>query len=85
MKTLKPQNWLSSLQASFIKNISAEQTNSTQEMTIGEIRRIVSQCNDQQKVLNVDRFGPLRNDSVIIVVQVIIGFNKNNHANINSF
>lgn len=35
-----------------------------------EIKRNIQQYNDLQPILNVERFGPLKNDSVVIVVQV---------------
>lgn len=37
---------------------------------ITEIKRQIIRYNDMQLVLNEDAFGPLQNDSVIIVIQV---------------
>lgn len=39
---------------------------------ISEIKQSIARYNDAQMVLNEDQFGPLLNDSVIVVVQVII-------------
>lgn len=42
----------------------------TQTHNIDEIRRNIARYNELQSILNEDLFGPLQNDSVIIVVQV---------------
>lgn len=42
----------------------------TQQAAIEDMRRSILRYNDLQSVLNEDLFGPLQNDSVIIVVQV---------------
>ncbi|KAK7864801.1 hypothetical protein R5R35_012289 [Gryllus longicercus] len=39
-------------------------------LNISDIRRNIERYNEQQSVLNEDAFGPLTNDSVVIVVQV---------------
>lgn len=39
---------------------------------ISEIKRQIAKYNDMQLVLNEYTFGPLQNDSVIIVVQVSV-------------
>lgn len=41
--------------------------------TVDEMRRNIVRYNELQSVLNEDLFGPLQNDSVIIVVQVSYG------------
>lgn len=41
-----------------------------QQAAIDEMRRNIARYNELQSVLNEDLFGPLQNDSVIIVVQV---------------
>lgn len=42
-------------------------------LNITEIKKVIAQYNLQQTVHNEDIFGPLQNDSVIIVVQVSSG------------
>jgi alpha-1,6-mannosyl-glycoprotein beta-1,2-N-acetylglucosaminyltransferase len=39
-------------------------------LNISEIRRNIERYNDMQQVLNEELFGPVQNDSLIIVVQV---------------
>lgn len=55
--------------------ISADAQNGTRSErpgvpSIEEIKRQITRYNDQQSILNEETFGPLLNDSVIIVVQV---------------
>lgn len=42
---------------------------------ISDIKRSIAQYNLQQTVYNEDLFGPLQNDSIVIVIQVIAIFN----------
>lgn len=44
--------------------------NSLRAANISEIKLMISRYNDAQMVLNEDLYGPLQNNSVIIVVQV---------------
>ena len=39
-------------------------------LNISDIRRNIERYNDAQQVLNEEQFGPVQNDSLIIVVQV---------------
>jgi alpha-1,6-mannosyl-glycoprotein beta-1,2-N-acetylglucosaminyltransferase len=39
-------------------------------LNISDIRRSIERYNDAQQVLNEELFGPVQNDSLIIVVQV---------------
>jgi alpha-1,6-mannosyl-glycoprotein beta-1,2-N-acetylglucosaminyltransferase len=39
-------------------------------LNISDIRRNIERYNDMQQVLNEELFGPVQNDSLIIVVQV---------------
>jgi alpha-1,6-mannosyl-glycoprotein beta-1,2-N-acetylglucosaminyltransferase len=39
-------------------------------INISDIRRSIERYNDMQQVLNEELFGPVQNDSLIIVVQV---------------
>lgn len=58
------------------KNISQANGNQTlsnekyQQLNISEIQRSIERYNDYQTIINEEIFGPLSNDSVIIVVQV---------------
>lgn len=56
------------------KTSSAQYANQTdtisQQASIDEMLRNMARYNELQSVLNEDLFGPLQNDSVIIVVQV---------------
>lgn len=66
--TMKPRN-----QTMFNKkNTSTNdaQPFSTHSATVMEMLRNIARYNELQSVLNEDLFGPLQNDSVIIVVQV---------------
>lgn len=40
-----------------------------------EIQRMIAKYNEIQMVYNEDAFGPLQNDSVIVVIQVFIFYN----------
>lgn len=42
-----------------------------QQPSIDEMQRNIARYNELQSVLNEDLFGPLQNDSVIIVIQVM--------------
>lgn len=56
-----------------LSSIHAEPQNETTEQgvpPIEEIKRQIARYNEQQSVLNEETFGPLLDDSVIIVVQV---------------
>jgi alpha-1,6-mannosyl-glycoprotein beta-1,2-N-acetylglucosaminyltransferase len=44
--------------------------NGRASLNISEIRRNIERYNDMQQVLNEELFGPVQNDSLIIVVQV---------------
>lgn len=71
--TMKPRN-----QTIFNNNNSKTSSNSTIEAYVRALRsssneemlRNIARYNELQSVLNEDLFGPLGNDSVIIVVQV---------------
>lgn len=54
-----------------VKTRSSIQTsNYTHNFNISDIQQLIARYNDMQLVLNEDIFGPLQNDSVIVVVQV---------------
>lgn len=53
-------------------------------LNISEIKKVIAQYNLQQTLYNEDIFGPLQNDSVIIVVQVS-GDLQNNYCEITTF
>ncbi|XP_071054481.1 alpha-1,6-mannosyl-glycoprotein 2-beta-N-acetylglucosaminyltransferase isoform X2 [Onthophagus taurus] len=55
-----------------VSNINGSATNATYRtsLNITEIKKFIAQCNLQQTIYNEDLFGPLQNDSVIIIVQV---------------
>lgn len=63
--TTKPKN--STTTANSSQTILNDVTNSP---NITEIRKQIYRYNDAQTVINEDTFGPLQNDSVIIVIQV---------------
>lgn len=49
---------------------------STHSASVDEMLRNIARYNELQSVLNEDLFGPLQNDSVIIVVQVSVKYEK---------
>lgn len=49
---------------------SIQTSNYTHNFNISDIQQLIARYNDMQLVLNEDIFGPLQNDSVIVVVQV---------------
>lgn len=51
-------------------NVSHTQSSPVHDSAVSEMLRNMARYNDLQSVLNEDLFGPLQNDSVIIVVQV---------------
>lgn len=63
--TMKPKNISSNLNSSQILLNDIVHT-----PNITEIRKQIFKYNDAQTVINEDTFGPLQNDSVIIVIQV---------------
>lgn len=53
-------------------NVSHTQSSPVHDSAVNEMLRNMARYNDLQSVLNEDLFGPLQNDSVIIVVQVFV-------------
>ncbi|XP_065216010.1 alpha-1,6-mannosyl-glycoprotein 2-beta-N-acetylglucosaminyltransferase [Planococcus citri] len=51
-------------------NVSSSKTPFQQVLSINEIQRRIDEYNKLQTVLNEDIFGPLQNDSLVIVIQV---------------
>lgn len=49
---------------------ASEQVATAVSLNASEIRRLIDQQNSKQIVLNEDVFGPLQNDSLVIVIQV---------------
>lgn len=65
--TMKPRNQTN---VSNKINSTIEGHLSTRSPNVAEMLRNIARYNELQSVLNEDLFGPLQNDSVIIVVQV---------------
>lgn len=59
------------------------QKNLTEQEIDEEILQSIAQYNKQQTVLNDDRFEPLGNDSLIVVVQVILEEEAKTHFKTN--
>lgn len=49
---------------------ASEHTATAVSLNASEIRRLIDQQNSKQVVLNEDVYGPLQNDSLVIVIQV---------------
>lgn len=73
--TTKPKNATSHANSS--QTVINDMANSP---NISEIRKQIYRYNDAQTVINEDTFGPLQNDSVIIVIQVSYKFEIWNHV-----
>lgn len=69
--TLKPRNQtIVSKGNGTIEGQNNSQNHPTQSSNVIEMLRSIARYNELQSILNEDLFGPLQNDSVIIVVQV---------------
>jgi alpha-1,6-mannosyl-glycoprotein beta-1,2-N-acetylglucosaminyltransferase len=51
-------------------NASEHVANTATSLNASEIRRLIDQQNSKQAVYNEDVYGPLQNDSLVIVIQV---------------
>ena len=68
--TLKPRNQTIASKANGTIEGQISQNHPTQSSNVIEMLRNIARYNELQSILNEDLFGPLQNDSVIIVVQV---------------
>lgn len=68
--TLKPRNQTIASKANGTIEGQSSQNHPTQSSNVIEMLRNIARYNELQSILNEDLFGPLQNDSVIIVVQV---------------
>lgn len=58
-------------QTNGINNTQYPNNEQLRSPNLTDIRRQINRYNEMQTILNEDAFGPLQNDSVIIVVQVM--------------
>jgi hypothetical protein len=61
----------------FAANNSSHANNNDKypSINISDIKRNIERYNEYQTILNEEAFGPLQNDSVVIVIQVSFFFN----------
>lgn len=53
-----------------VLDVDDEQGNKSTKLYNVRLKRIIDRLNDRQTIRNLDRYGPLTDDSLIVVIQV---------------